>query len=85
MSWWSCGPLLKKVCVKPCTDWFRDETRNRHSLGGHHLISRKVGGGGAGILGWTKIFFQYIPAHGYFFPAVWLTNHLFQPLLEGLS
>ena len=18
LSWWSCGPLLKKVCVKPC-------------------------------------------------------------------
>ena len=20
MSWWSCGPLLKKVCVKPWTE-----------------------------------------------------------------
>ena len=43
-------------------------------IGGHHLISR-----GAGILGWTKILFQFNPAYesSLFFPAVglWLTNY----------
>ena len=47
------------------------------------------GGGGAGLnrggrdIGMDQnIFFQYDPAHGYFFPAVRLTNYSFQPLLE---
>ena len=48
-----------------------------------HLISR--GGGGQGDWDGPKYFFQYDPAHGYFFPAVRLTNYLFQPLLERLS
>ena len=52
-------------------------------LGGYHLISR--GGGGQGYWDGPKYFFQYDPAHGYFFPAVRLTNYLFQPLLERLS
>ena len=53
------------------------------SLGGYHLIPR--GGGGQGYWDGPKYFFQYDPAHGYFFPAVRLTNYLFQPLLERLS
>ena len=43
------------------------------------------GGGGRDIGMDQNIFFQYDPAHGYFFPAVRLTNYLFQPLLERLS
>ena len=43
------------------------------------------GGGGQGYWDGPKYFFQYDPAHGYFFPAVRLTNYLFQPLLERLS
>ena len=43
------------------------------------------GGGGQGYWDGSKYFFQYDPAHGYFFPAVRLTNYLFQPLLERLS
>ena len=43
------------------------------------------GGGGQGYWDGPKYFFQYDPAYGYFFPAVRLTNYLFQPLLERLS
>ena len=43
------------------------------------------GGGGQGYWNGPKYFFQYDPAHGYFLPAVRLTNYLFQPLLERLS
>ena len=35
-----------------------------------------IQGGGQGYWDGTEYFFQYDPAHGYFFPAVRLTNYL---------
>ena len=31
-SWWSCGPLLKKVCVKPCIQHIQKKGKKKNCL-----------------------------------------------------